>query len=192
MWAAFNHDGSKLVTVGMPARSPTIEVWDTAHPDRGRQTTSVDNIFQTWNKFPDAAVSSDGKRVAAYLPNMLVVGPAGVRQFEEQHYKRPNENGQGQVTAAAFFPDDSRLAVAFTNWTEVWTADGERVGGWLPVPGATVIVFGPDGRYVALANFAGVQLFDTTSGRPVGPARHRGATRVQFRPDGKQLLTASN
>ncbi|MCB1126296.1 MAG: hypothetical protein KDM81_07365, partial [Verrucomicrobiae bacterium] len=114
--------------------------------------------------------------------------------------QRANGSRQGTpndaVLQVAFSPDGRRIATLTGAGTvEFWNVPQGGAVGPLdhPIPGATSLVFSPDGRFVAVSKSGEVRVWDVTSGQPASVVLMHAAavTSVSFNPDGTLLLTAS-
>lgn len=111
-----------------------------------------------------------------------------------------NENDD-VVTQYAVLSDDERLLATCSDETplKIWDIDRRRTLSlpWTSGPGLdqgpcedSEFAFSPDGRAIALAAKAGIQVRDLRSGRVIGQLQGRSLTSVRFSPDGRFLLAA--
>ncbi|MFN2298497.1 MAG: WD40 repeat domain-containing protein [Anaerolineales bacterium] len=143
---------------------------------------------------------------------LLVIGSVGLFLYDAQKlemiWSLPTKAG---VVSAAFSPDGKRIAsIIGGGEVDVWnTSDGSHI--WNAVPsqyGVTatwrgyddragrMIVFSPDGRWVAAAVWHGMEVFllDAANGEKTGPLEKKsdymGVSALTFSPDGSRLVGA--
>src|SRR5262249_4193062 len=123
----------------------------------------------------------------------------------ESHHRGVLSGHKGDVVAALFSPDGSRIATASTDGTvRVWdpvtgqslaTLVGRSGGG--PPAAVKDIAFSPSGLLLATAAADGTaRLWDVSTGHPFGVLRDPKSSSqlesVSFSPDGRFVVTASD
>jgi WD40 repeat protein len=97
----------------------------------------------------------------------------------------------GKAVTAAFSPDGTTLAVAYSGRVRLWNlADGPARGATAAISGVGTLAFSPDGRTLAAATGSQVFLLGTTTGRQLGGAltgSSAGNGSLAFGPEGKLL-----
>ncbi|HJU17059.1 MAG TPA: TIR domain-containing protein [Stellaceae bacterium] len=139
------------------------------------------------------AFSAGGERYA-----LAVNGRVEIRDVA---HRRPIAElpGHGEITAAAFSPDDGRIALGFGNTVEIWTASSaatkpQRVlAGTL---GPAALAFSADGKRLAAGGKdRAVSIWDLDSGSKTPALRLTGHTdqivSLAFSPDGGMLASGS-
>jgi eukaryotic-like serine/threonine-protein kinase len=183
---AFSPDGARLATGD--ARGG-MRVWDAAS-GQGTFSDTVPNILFTAVNF-----SRDGKEVTAvgYDGNRGQQAPAEVVSWDVAA-RRPGKRltfGTGSVSAAAFSPDGTRLAVAnsFGGVGVRRLSGGEEEGHFEGHLGTVWgVAFTPDGGLLSVGFDRLVKVWDG-----VGPTlRLPGGDRVAFAPNGRRLVTVQD
>jgi hypothetical protein len=95
------------------------------------------------------------------------------------------------IGAAAFTPDEQRLALVTPGRVEIYSAPGaEMLAGISMGEPVHSVAFSPDGRLLAAAFGAGVQFFDAQTLAPVARVAGSSPTgKVSFSPGGEALVT---
>jgi WD40 repeat protein len=192
---AFSPDGKRLASGGHDART---KVWDAATGRRLLQIRGED----TWYK--SVAFSPDGK-------NLLIAGSPGVRALwgadsgrKVRDLGTPGDESRA-IEFAAFLPGgrtvltrESERGGTELNEARIWDAEtghllrsftlGDTNGS------QNCFALAPDGNTLATGEAhgkAGIQLWDTTTGKRVGllNGHKRGTAALAFSPDGKTLAS---
>jgi WD40 repeat protein len=139
-------------------------------------------------------LSPDGRRLATASDTRIFIYDATTgRRRTVIDYARNRF-----VSNWSFSPDGQRLITsALGGFIRQWsTADGAPLGEEISIPGvlagqAPFVDYRPDGKaFVVCAQSAGGQLFETATGRKVGPVMpHELCQSAQFTADGERLFT---
>ncbi|PSR17811.1 hypothetical protein C8255_10665 [filamentous cyanobacterium CCP3] len=107
---------------------------------------------------------------------------------------------QGEIKAAAFSPEGSRIATGGRDGTiQLWSLSGEKVhefqaheGG--PLASVSAVSFSPNGQYIATASTDSTARLWTNTGQPVTTfSGHSGEVEsISFSPDGTLIVSAGN
>jgi eukaryotic-like serine/threonine-protein kinase len=132
---------------------------------------------------------------AGELQSLWVIDIAGARP--------PREVARGSTMfgGLAFDPFGSRLAVSVGDVVEIYRTNTWERAHRMPLPPATCLTFGPDGRRLAAIGYDGhATLFDPLAGKrvlelrglaPGRPDDMAADARVAFSPDGSWLLSTN-
>ena len=178
----FSRDTKRIAVLkGFPWNpASSIEVLDPA-------TQSPIASLNLDNKAHAIAMDSQGQRLATGHSGFVTLWDAGtLKQLHEFQMER------AQVQAVAFSPDDKWLAAADENSRiRVWRTDTQALGFELRHDGgqtASKIAFCPNGRYLALADFAGLAVWDVHTKESVFAQNFKSYNkRLVFSHDGRLL-----
>lgn len=102
---------------------------------------------------------------------------------------------KGAVLAAEFSPDGQRVVTASDDGSvRLWDArSGAPITDAIAHNGANSVAFSPDGTRFLSGGAPDARIFDTTTGKQIGPAlKHAAAVEIaRFSHDGSAILTAS-
>jgi predicted Ser/Thr protein kinase len=226
---SFSHDGKRLVTTG--SRS-AYTVWDVDAarplgppvPDKDRLVTAAalspdgnkfatgDSSLRLWDvttgKLLHALRKDSGAALARFAPDgktLFTTYPPQLWDVATGRGIGPplrTSPGRGGITAVAFSPDGSTLAIA-SGWLEHRVREGDvrlwdaRTGAelaTLPHPLVNVLAFSPDSTLLATGGPWGgpgtrTRLWSARTGKPAGELPPGPTTVLAFSPDSKLLLT---
>ncbi|MFN0067582.1 MAG: WD40 repeat domain-containing serine/threonine-protein kinase [Limisphaerales bacterium] len=190
--------GNRFTTDGDPfaALAWYVEALALGHGDAAREDVHRRRIAAVLRQAPaleqlwfhdafvtEVEISPDGEVVAA-------VSLDGVAKFWDARTGRARP-GPDRATTVRFGPDNRQLLTWLRGeGIRFWNVADGSPAAQMPVFTARQSVhYAPDGRRVAVSMPAGAQLFDVTSGAPLGaewPAAHP-VTFVRFLPDSRRL-----
>ncbi len=180
-WAAFSHDGSRIVTAGWDKRAV---VWDIQTGERLLTLNHDHSVLS-------AEFSPDGKRILTANNDYVAVlwdAETGERIMDFKGHT-------GYVYAASFGPDGKYIVTGgYDTKAILWdTESGEKIrifGGHTHI--VCSAVFSPDGNQILTAGFDKTAILqDTETGEIIRIFSHDDVVRYAvFSPDGKKILTA--
>jgi WD40 repeat protein len=184
---AFSPDGKRLATSGA-GQERVVRVWEVTPPrvDRtiplplnGRTTSTV-------------TLSGDGRRLVEGRRN----GDVLIWEVGDQPQSVTLRGHEGKVNAAAFSPDERRIATVGADGTlRLWDAStGKQIATRATRAEALAVAFGEDGRLMAtggVANGRGeVKVWDGDGRQLLGAGDHTsGVVSVAFSPDSRRLVS---
>lgn len=191
---AFSRDGQYLAAAG--------GAWDSVEKKFERGLVKIWNT-EDWKLLPD--LSGHSKRVytlavsddSQWIASGGTIGDILVRRFPDGSECRSVDCGlEKEVTALAFSPDGSRLAIGgFDRRLILWDLQKNRelasLESQMPF---SAVAFRPDGREIAVADYNAVlRICDANTLRERMQLRGHtgGIASVAFSTDGKRLLTGS-
>lgn len=187
-FAAFDHDGSHLITVDQNDDSvEKICLWSTATGELvSPPATLVDGSFCVVRE-----VSADGRRILS----SNVEGTAWVSEVPSGKVLATISTGQDHFEAAHFSPDGKRVVTASENGAvRVWSADtGQPLTPVMLHAGrAKSAAFSPDATLIVSASSdKTVRIWNAATGTAVGPPLVHAAPAdfAAFSADGRRILT---
>jgi WD40 repeat protein len=183
---SFSPDGKRLASAGS---DEAARVWDATTPQEVR-------TFPLPLAWMSTAALSGGGRLAERRSN----GDVLVWDVGEQPRSVTLRGHKGDVHAAAFSPDESRLATIGDDLTvRLWdTRTGASLGGWKAHEvKALAVAFSADGRLVATGGRSHeggeVKVWDGDGRLVLGVRDHpTGVVSVAFSPDRRRLLSGDD
>jgi WD40 repeat protein len=200
-WASYSEDGLRVITASF---DQNFQVWSTI-PDH-KSGVLIGSSIPHVDEINGGAISRNGSRVLTSSKG----GTAQIWALEAP------VTGAGQpVTVPGFTLYDANMtkdglymlaSIAENGQSEleVLNEEGSRILKLIPIGGATDFVFAQDGRHVLLynlgksgdmfrnASFSNAQVWDFSTGRPVGTGSPISGTGLPFlSPDGRRILAAA-
>ena len=163
-----------ILAVPLPTAAADYTQW---HLPEGATARIGKGIIQ------DITYSPDGTRLA-------VATTIGVWLYDARTYREVALMPRRSLTAMTFSPDGRMLATAHADTPiQIWSAhSGQRLATFTGyVDNVNALAYSPDGETLAVADAAGIRLWNAETGEQRAVLQ-RGAKTIVFSPDGQTLL----
>ena len=177
---AFSADGRWLASAGEDNR---VMLWSS--------TSSAGRALEGHkDAVTDVAFSPDGR----FLASSSLDGTVRIWSPELEGLPRVLSDHQGKVTGVAFSPEGNELASACSDgYLRRWDPATGRERGRRTIPGARLVEYSPDGRFIATTSEEGHTVWLCRRSHDLCEVLmgHQGAIEdMTFNPDGRALVTA--
>ncbi|GGZ32370.1 hypothetical protein GCM10010365_61450 [Streptomyces poonensis] len=194
---ALNADGSLLASGG-GVTDGRIRLWDARHGTEWKPSMRRDKAVVWTVAFnPQSTLLASAGFGGDISVWKVVRGGDGNKYLRPLNPDRPFTGHTGAVLSVTFDPTGTRIASGGDDGSvRLWDVTaGAAIGEPMSMSSAVrEVTFSPDGRTIAAVGDDGLQLFDVTTQRPLGPtvttrARLAG---VAFNADGQRLVTINS